>query len=536
MAEITIDAGTLLLNEEDRTATGVLVPFGEEARSNLGIFTADENSFTIPSDLTGLGLNIQHVREDVVGAVTKLSVQPGVGIIGTFKWADTDEGKAAFADAQSGKRKNLSAEVASVIIRGGKAVGGRIFGAAQVEKGAFAGATLLAAEDTSADDASNVEVVEGVVTFDPDENGVITVNASETPKTVTVTVEDNETVFVIEDTNKEENIMADATIPATLTASANGDADKGLSLNGLFSLVNKARNGDHEAGELIRKAGGDSLFAALNDVKYDGTGGLMVPQLPQYVGEVWQARTVGRNVIPQFTTAPLTDTTVKGWKWGTRPEVSTWAGNKANVPTSTPTVAEVAGAIQRFAGGNDIAREFYDFGKTDVIAALLAAYADSYAAKSDAWFLGQVLTASGSGTALAVPVGTPAGLGAVVQGALKIVTAGGKPTVAFVAPDVFASIVYTKKDDTLEYLSAAVGTDLTDGSAAGFSIIPRTELATGNVLVADRRAATALELPGSPIRVNALDMVKGGVDEAVFGYIGAIINDANGLARIIPAS
>ena len=533
MTDITIDAGTLLLNEEDLTATGLLVPFGVEARSNLGLFTADKDSFEIPEDMTGLGLNVQHAREDVVGGITGLKLQPE-GIMGMFKWANTEAGRKAFADAKSGKRKNLSAEVANVIIKGGKAVGGRIFGAAQVERGAFEGATLLAAEDTTHTETTYTDD-EGRTykrVYDSESTTVVDDTSGAVTTETTTVVKETQTP---ETPAEEEDTVADAKVPATLTASA-ATAETGLSLTGLFALVNKARNGDSEAGDLIRKAGGDSLFAALNDVKYDGTGGLMVPQLPQYVGEVWQARTIGRNVIPEFTSAPLTDTTVKGWKWGTRPEVSTWAGNKANVPTSTPTVSEVAGAIQRFAGGNDIAREFYDFGKTDVIAALLAAYADSYAAKSDAWFLTQVLTAAGAGTALAVPAGTPAGLGAVVQGALRIVAAGGKPSVAFVSPDLFSNIVFTKKDDTLEYLSAAVGTDLTDGTAAGFRIIPRTELATGNALVADRRAATALELPGSPIRVNALDMVKGGVDEAVFGYIGAIINDAAGLARIIPAA
>lgn len=530
MTETIVEGGALFANIEERTVRGLLLPFKEVGKSNLGeIMFAGADNVRIPRDIDIVGGNIAHDREQPVARATDIQVhEDGVHI--TTKVANTDEGDALLAGIAEGKWTNLSAEVKNIVRRGREALSGDLFGFAFVDKGAFASAGLYA-------ELAEEQPVEESDALTPDENGAIAVVATDTPETVTVTVEDNETVFVPEDTTeKEDKEMAEATIPATLTAGAVVAKNDGLSLTGLFELVNKARNGDADAGDLIRKAGGESLFAALNDVKYDGTGGLNNVQLPQFVGEVWQARTIGRNVIPQFTQAALTDTTIKGWKWGVRPEVSTWAGNKANVPTSSPTVSEVAGAIQRFAGGNDIAREFYDFGKTDVIASLLAAYADSYAAKSDAWFLSQLITAAGTGTALSVPVGTPAGLGAVVQGALKIVTAGGKPSVAFVSPDTFASIVYTKKDDTLEYLNAAVGTDLTEGSTQSFSIIPRAELATGNVLVADRRAATALELPGSPIRVNALDMVKGGVDEAVFGYIGAIVNDANGLARIIPAA
>ena len=42
-----------------------------------------------------------------------------------------------------------------------------------------------------------------------------------------------------------------------------------------------------------------------------------------------------------------------------------------------------------------------------------------------------------------------------------------------------------------------------------------------------------MELAGSPIRVNALDIAKGGVDEAVFGYVAARIDSTDGLSRII---
>lgn len=512
----------------ERRVRGLLIPYGEQSRTaeSQGIRTDPvlfaAGDITLPRDPAIVTLNLDHDRFNPIGRAVLLE-QSDAGVVATFDIANTDEGDAYLS---APTKRKLSAELAGLVRKGARATA-RLVGAGIVAEGAFASAALFAIDPTEDQpDEDTEETVEQMVD-------------RKIQEALTGTDKTTDEAPASEDTDaapaaEEEEDVAQATIPATLASEGTTKKDEGLSLSGLFALITRARQGDEKAKEVIAGAGGEALFA-LNDVKYDGTGGLNNVQLPQFVGEVWSARRTGRQVIPQFDQGTLTDTVLKGWKFGTRPEVSTWAGNKANVPTSSPTVSEVLGAIQRFAGGNDIAREFYDFGKTDVIAALLAAYADSYADKSDAWFLAQLIAAAGSGTAVSVPVGTPAGLGKVVQGALAIVTAGGKPSVAFVAPDVFASIVYTKKDDTLEYLNAAVGTDLTDGSTQGFSIIPRGDLAAGNVLVADRNAATAYELPGSPIRVNALDMVKGGVDEAVFGYIGAMVNDTAGIVRIINA-
>ena len=174
MEPVIIDAGTLTFSEEDMTATGLLVPFGVKARSNLGEFEVATGTFSIPADVTGTSLNIEHARENVVGGFTKAWEQPE-GILGTFKFAETDEGRAAFTDAKSGKRKNLSAEVANVVISGGKAVSGRLFAAALVEKPAFEGATLLAAEDTPSSevyDSPEAASSSQYVTEFTDSNGV----------------------------------------------------------------------------------------------------------------------------------------------------------------------------------------------------------------------------------------------------------------------------------------------------------------------------------------------------------------------------
>lgn len=138
MTEVIIDAGTLEFSADDMKATGLLIPYGVPARSNLGTFTFSAGDVTIPEDLTGMSLNSEHKRENVVGGFEAVHEQADVGIIATFAFANTPAGRQAFADAKSGKRKNLSAEVAGVRIQGGKALpGASLFAAAVVEKPAF---------------------------------------------------------------------------------------------------------------------------------------------------------------------------------------------------------------------------------------------------------------------------------------------------------------------------------------------------------------------------------------------------------------
>src|SRR5215210_505674 len=144
MTEITIDAGTLTANEETRTATGLLLPYGEEGRTNLGRVKVKAGSIEIPADMTGLAVNIDHDREQPVAGFLAAAHTPQ-GAVSTVMFARTPEGDQALADALSGKRKHLSIEAKGIKIRDGEIVSGRLFAAALVEKPAFPSATLMAA-------------------------------------------------------------------------------------------------------------------------------------------------------------------------------------------------------------------------------------------------------------------------------------------------------------------------------------------------------------------------------------------------------
>lgn len=536
MTEYAPTSAEFGLVEGTRRLRGLLLPFGVRGQNANGYFEFGPGVIELPADPTTARLALNHGGQEFGHAA--VLEETNEGIVAEFDIHEGVIGDRFLDEYRQGRKHNLSAEFAAGVKRAADnvtAIGAALTGAAAVVLGGFAGAQFFELAEVTVDEETGEITAEPIT---PDESGDVALTVSETPESVTVTVDGIETVFEprpAEDTeepivgSESEFNMAEATVPGGSTLSA--PAHKDTSFSDLFSLITRARRGDSDAHNAIIKMGATGDAFALNDVKYDGTGGTALTRPPQFLGQLWSASKRERHVIPAFTSGNLTDTTVKGWKFGTEPEVSTWAGNKANVPSSTITVAEVPGAMQRFAGGNDIAREYYDFGKTEVVEALIAAYIDSYKVKSDEWFL-DLLVAAATGVPVSVPAGTPEGVGKVVQGSLALVGNGASPSIAFVAPDVYSSIAFTKKDDTLEFLTTSLNRTLEDGTTLGFRIQPTNYLAAGQVLVADRNAATALELPGSPIRVNALDMAKGGVDEAIFGYIGGIVNDANGLALV----
>ena len=63
-------------------------------------------------------------------------------------------------------------------------------------------------------------------------------------------------------------------------------------------------------------------------------------------------------------------------------------------------------------------------------------------------------------------------------------------------------------------------------------IVAHPAITAGHVIVGTKDAATFYELPGSPIRVEAVDMVKGGIDAGVFGYYALLTHDAGALQDV----
>lgn len=516
MPNVQIEAGDLLASAPARQITGLLLPFGETGRTNRGRVSVAPGAVELPADPSVVTLNLDHLRNQPVGRATDLFASDK-GVHATFTVARTPEGDDLLAEVAAGKRTKLSAEVTGLVIRAGQIVAGRLYGAAAVEAGAFPSASLLAADVG--------EGYEDKVTTD--ETTVI-----ETPDGTTTITEHIESEYEYEpadadpaedDENEENDDMPAATAPADLAARRPGTrtnprTPKIETIGDLFATIAQAhRNHDKD------------LMAALSDI----TSSEHTPFVtaPAFVGELWEGLGYERQYIPLFNHADLTSWVINGWRWLVKPEVGAYLGDKTEVPSNEPTTQAVQIEAERFAGAHDIDRKFRDFGDTGFIESYYRAMTESYAEVTDVAVLDQVLselTATPVGT---LPSGVPVGLVAIVRGYLKVLRATRRrPTFALVSDALFEQMLYTPATDVTPYLEQLLGTP--GGFEDGF-IRPTVDLAPDQVLVGVKDAVTVHELGGgTPIRVDALDIAKGGEDHGVFGYLGVNIHREDGLALI----
>lgn len=561
MTNATIDAGTLVFSEDDLTATGLLVPYAVKARSNLGEFTVDAGVFSLPADTTGASLNVEHKREDVVGGIAKAWEQ-SEGVMGTFKFADTEEGRRAFADAKSGKRKNLSAEVAGVRIKDGKAISGRLFAAALVEKPAFEGATLLAAEDTET-------AVEVDSTLAPDDDGHLSVVSTTLPNDITVsTPSGDQATYTPEADPAEETEEGGSTVtatatepgqtpaptvtaPGTLLAGNAASAGQEVELGTVFANIAMVKTG-------LSAPDAETMLAALSDIKYNTTGGLTTSASgvlqPAWVGKLWQGRRYQRKWLDLWTH------TYGGIQLGGRKGfkldqgtalVTKWNGNKTEIGSGTATTSVTGSSIQPYGYAADVAREWYDLeGGAEVIQAFFEGVVDSYAEVTDKDALAAAYAfAAGASNANLIDPGTyPAeyseALGQLIQGIEEVTDNGDDPYSAVVNPAAWRQLMYTPKDMLPEFVSFAFNAGTGEGKADGKVIVrkaPDSVFAGLNpaepaTLVSAKRGIEFREQGTTPIQVDALNIAKGGIDKAVIGYLETFPVRAESFALIGTAS
>lgn len=515
-------AATLTASLKDRTISGTLLPFGEEGATNLGRLTAAAHTLTLPDDPTSCILNVEHDPTRPIARAASIT-ETDQSIRASFTVARTAAGNDALTEASEGLRACLSVEVDDPVIRGGRLVAGRITGAALVARPAFPSAQLAAAEDVGEFKQETTETYtdpwteEQVTTHTTVESTTTTTDPTDPEEPDT----DDPDVLDEDEEDKEEPMTAStARAPRTALAATKAKASKGTTARDLYRMIAGAATGDRK------------MLAALSDVVPANILGI---ELPQYVGELWQGKAYVRQFIPAFNHADLASYTVKGWKWKTRPQVAAWAGNKTAVPSNTIETEQVEISADRIAGAHDIDRKFRDFNDTEFWDAYFRAMTESYARVSDTSVLSEVVTEATPVTRGAVPSGVAEGLVQIVDGILAILAETDTiADTAFMATNLYRDVLLTRQDDVLAYLNAALGFE--DGTIREFKIKPTAQIATGKTLVSCRDAVTVHELGGeAPIRVEALDIAKGGVDEGVFGYYAVNVHDAGGLALVSAA-
>ena len=538
MAKLAIySSAPLTATADPRVKEGLLLPFGEFGMTNKGKIKASAGSLKTAEKLDPLTL--EHV--DSLDAAEFVQIEERKeGLWCSIRYMNTPMGDAALAEFESGKRASLSVEVDNPVIRGGFLTAGIVTGGSQVASPAFPSAKLAAADVPVAPDEGEEAkpskfqtVYKGdnvpTVTLDgKDVEGVTEVAVSDK----TIKIETNSESEEPTDEKKDETMAAgNATItnPALLAGKKDETPDK----NKLFASI---------ANGFGQGLSGNKLEAALSDVVPANILGI---ERPQYEGQLWSGQTYERKYMPLFAHGELTSFQIKGWDWKTKPTVDLYTGNKTDIPSAGIETVEANGVLQRIAGGHDIDRKFKDFSNTEFWDAYFAAMSESYARVSDNYVRDSAkavpTVANGGRIHLLTgnaPAGVPTAIWQIVEGCAQILdNLDTLPTFALVTSDYWKPLLYTKVTDVLAYLNAALGLKegTLEGQANGFRIVPvKTGSLTvggwvGKTLVGHREAMKFYELPGNPIRVEAEAISKGGIDEALFGYVGYMVENAKGL-------
>ncbi|MBN9141084.1 hypothetical protein [uncultured Microbacterium sp.] len=556
---IQFEAGDVLANLEARTISGLLLPFNEEGRTNVGRFQVQASAVAIPADPAVVGLNIGHERSHPVGRAVKLEQRKG-GIFATFQIAKTPEGDQALAAALNGTRRKLSAEFGPAFIKAGKLVAGhaKLWGAALVEAGAFPSAQVLAAdtpdEEVPASDpytSPEASSSSQYVTEFTDTDGVKWRRIEENTSTTTIekVTETPESAPDEETPNESETeVTASAAgvqtpaIPQTVLASAPQTpattTPRPVDLRQVFASIAavKADPGDQENTQVL---------AALTDIKISGANALPTTDVlrPNWVGQMYDGIPYEREYInlgnlgTDISAAGKKGFKVKRGTTGSPipspagiPNGGDWAGNKTEINSYNGFTQTAVSALRRFAVGHDIAREFYDLpGGAEVVEAFLKLVLEDHLYWSDMWALFDLQSAAGIPIAAGTyPTDYPAALGQLIQGilAVKARKADGRrdvPTFAIANDEAYAQLVYAAggEQHLPAFVKIAISTNSSGTVDGDIQVVQGDTGITGSpsVIVGAKRAVEFDELAGGPLIVNALELAKGGIDRAVHGYL-----------------
>lgn len=539
MSLTLIAPGPLTATADPRVKRGLLLPYTEPGLTNKGKVTASRGALTLAEKARHLTLE----HSDKLGVATFEEFEElEDGLYCSVRYLSSPLGDAALAEYESGTRAGLSVEVDEPVIRGGRLVAGVVGGGSQVETPAFPSARLAASEMEDAPDEGEA-LTASVLDDDPDEDDEATpdvvINGEELPDVESVGVTPERISITTKtpepdpgpDNQGEGNMTAARVQNAALVAAKTDEPDTGKET--LFATL----AGVHGKGLSSTK-----MEAALSDIV---PGDILGIEQPQYVGQMWQGVAYERKYIPVFDHADLTSFEIKGWDWadGKKPQVGLYTGNKADIPSNDVETVATSGVIQRIAGGHDIDRKFRDFSNVEFWEKYFGAMTESYAKVSDQYIRDQVkaIPTAGNGQRVHLltgnaPAGVPTALWQIVRGSIKMIDdLDTLPTFAFVTSDYWEPLFYTKVNDVLAYLDASLGLKEGTLGGSGFRIVPvpvgslTNGAWVGKTLVGHKSAVKVYELPGSPIRVEAEAISKGGIDEALFGYAGYQVENVKGV-------
>lgn len=490
----------------DRTIAGIACPFGEVGHTSAGPVTVTAGAIRVPSNLRSVKLFREHGRTHPLGYATT-ATETAEGLRMSFHAAATPDGDAALVEASEGVRDALSVELDNVAIDAdGRVTSADLTGVALTSVPAFPGARLVASQATGEDND------------DDDDDGAPDQDAENSDADgAAAGAQEGGTVVV---NAPAGGTGAGAPAVGASRVRAGRTRARGLSLDAAMRRVVRQVGSSPDAA---------ALNAALSDITppNDTSDGAFIR--PQWIDELWTPIDLRRPYANSIQTGVLTGMKVLGWKWGTRPVVGPYAGNKAPIPSGPVTFGPAEADAYRHAGGWDVDRIFIDLGDASILSSILSAAAQDYALKLEATIGDLLLTEATPAAAEDLPSAL-----AVIGSTLG--AAGARPSFVSMSADLWAGYLNLSTSDAPWWLTSGntSSPDVVDGTTTplGLRIFTDPGLPAGTVLGGDRRAATHYEPRGNPFRVQAVNIPNGGVDIGVFGYAADLVNDSRGLVAV----
>ena len=496
---------------ENRTITGLVLPYGPAGSTSIGAVTASIGSCRLPPDLSRVKLLSGHTTDPggstPVGYATA-AVESDTGLTMTFHVAATPGGDTALLEAAEGVRDGLSVELHGPRTNPrGHLTDGLITAVSLVPVPAFTDARVTAGHadtDTNTNDDGRPAAADNTEGANMPTD---TQDQADDQPTGDQAAADQSTG---DQSTGDQADTATASTAAGLTASA--AAQRIVTRSRPLSLA--------QATEAIAGlvTGSPGATAALSDITASGVLGTAAPA---WLGELWSGLPFTREIVPTFTPATLRGRRAVGWRWVTKPKVADYAGDKADVPSNPVETESVEVAAKRLAGAHDIDRAFWDFGDTEVINGYFAAMAQSYALESDDRAVNFAVASAAANVLEAQPDLIHAA--AKARQAIKLATRTEASTFLVHPDDAFGLLKVTTLDNPA-YLDL-LGVDPT-------KFLTSDQAKKGSVIAYAKPAMTFFELAGSPIRVQAEHIAQGGRDAALFGYYATLLNDQRGVVEV----
>ena len=491
-----------------RTVQGTATVYGVQASASMGPMIIEPGALHMAADLSRVKLLVDHDQAQPVGFTTAAT--------------DTDERLSMTFTVPPGQAGDDALTQAAHGLRDGLSVGlwlddhGYSFDDADVLHVTSAQLREVSLCALPAyDDARVTDVAASAAAWRAAHA------ADQEGPTMTATTQDAAPVAVTAATPEVTSRDVAPVTPAVIaTQAAPVDPPRATSRTMTLAQVSE------RALELLRAGQAGLVQAALADIVPADDAGLA--DRPQWVGELWQASQANRPLIDALgTPQPLTDLKVMGYKYVPNQHlVDPYPGQKAPIYSGTYKTVPAEADAERFAGGNDIDRKFFDLGTGAFIAGWFTAATDDYKRQTEAHVASELLSAA-----------TPVGGQTSVIGSLNTIAAnlkaiGANLDFAVLSPGAWSNLSDITTADAPWWLSGSSTVDLKnqDGTVSTITVVVSPALTGLEVLGGDKRAATFYE-KDPPVQVRAENVPNGGVDVGVFGYIALIINDGRALQK-----